>query len=189
MAASKVDWIALGVSILALGLSAATWYYSEFRGPDISVAVGRDVLITKTNSLGPRIGVICTFVNDGARQTIITDALVEIDNPHVTLPLAMVAETFGGFEEDDGTFKPLPTKYNLAEPIPVKGHDKAGSIFWFVPSNSFELTPGRHEFTLSVVSQDGTWKRHFHLDITSTNVSDIGKRPFSDHPISVVDQY
>jgi hypothetical protein len=129
MAGTKVDWIALGVSVIALGLAGASFYYSEFRGPDISVAVGHDVLITKTTGLGPRIGVICSLVNEGARQTIITNATLDVDSPSVTLPLAMVGESFGGWEESGGVFKPSATRYNLAAPIPVKGHDKAARIF------------------------------------------------------------
>jgi len=188
MAGTKVDWIALGISVIALGLSGVSFYYSELRGPEVSVAVGHDVLITKTASLGPRIGVICSFVNEGARQTIITNATLDVDSPSVTLPLAMVGESFGGFEESGGVFKPSTTRYNLAAPIPVNGHDKAAAIFWFVPMASFEFTAGRHEFTLNVDSQDGTWKRQFDIDLTAEDIINIGKSPYSDHPISVVRQ-
>jgi hypothetical protein len=100
----------------------------------------------------------------------------------------MVGESFGGFEESGGVFKTSITRYNLAAPIPVKGHDKAAAIFWFVPVTSFEFTAGRHEFALNVDSQDGTWKRQFDLDITPTDITNIGKSPYSDHPFSVVKQ-
>jgi len=188
MPGTKVDWIALVVAVIALVLSGVSFYYSEFRSPDISVAVGHDVLITKTTGLGPKIGVICSFVNEGARQTIITNATLDIDSPSVTLPLAMVAESFGGWEESGGEFKPSATKYNLPAPIPVKGHDKAAAIFWFVPVTPFEFTAGRRQFTLNINSQDGVWKRHFDLDITPTDITNMGKSPYSDHPISVVKQ-
>lgn len=186
--ATKVDWLALAVSVLTLGLSASAFIYTERRGPDIFLAVGHDVLITKTTSLGPRIGVICSFVNEGARQTIITDATLDIDSPSITLPLGMVGESFGGWEESGGVFKASPTKYNLAAPIPVRGHDKAAAVFWFVPVASFEFTAGHHQFTLKVTSQDGSWKRHFDLDITPTNIINMDKTPYADHPISVVSQ-
>lgn len=188
MAGTKVDWIALGVSVIALGLAGVSFYYAEFRGPDISVAVGRDVLITKTTSLGPRFGIICSLANEGARQTIITNATLDVDSPSLTLPLAMVGESFGGWEESGGIFKPLTTRYSLAAPIPVKGHDKAAAIFWFVPITSFELAAGRHEFTLNVTSQDGLWKRHFTFDITPSDVANMAKTPFADHPISIAKQ-
>jgi hypothetical protein len=188
MGATKVDWFALIISGIALILSGVSFYYSEFRGPEISVAVGHDVLITKTTNIGPRIGVICSFVNEGARQTIITNATLDVDSPNVTLPLAMIGESFGGWEESGGVFKPSATRYNLAAPIPVKGHDKAAAIFWFVPAAAFEFTAGRHEFTLNVTSQDGTWKRHFDVDLTPTDITNIAKSPYSDHPVTVVKQ-
>jgi hypothetical protein len=188
MPGTKVDWLALLVSTLALALAAGSFIYTEFRGPEIYLAIGHDVLVTKTNNLGPRIGVICSLVNEGARQTIITDAALDIDSPKITLPLAMVGESFGGWEESGGVFKATPAKYNLAAPIPVRGHDKAAAIFWFVPVTSFEFTAGRHEFTLSATSQDGSWKRHFALDITPTDITNMGKTPYADHPISVVNQ-
>jgi hypothetical protein len=146
-------------------------------------------LITKTTNVGPRIGVISSFVNGGARQTIITNAVLDLESPKVTLPLAWAGESFGGWEESEGVFKPFAAKYNLAAPIPVKGHDTAAAIFWFVPTASFELTPGRHEFVLSVTSQDGNWKRHFAIDISPTEISNINKSPYSDHAISVVEQH
>ena len=188
MADTRADWISRGVSVIALGLTAVSFYYSDFRGPDISLAVGHDVLITKTTSLGPRIGIICSFVNEGARQTIITNATLDIDSPSVTLPLAMVGESFGGWEESGGVFKPLATRYNLAAPIPVKGHDKAAAIFWFVPEKSFDIAAGRHQFSLNVNSQDGTWKRHFDLVITPDDITNMGRSPYADHPIGVVRQ-
>jgi len=188
MAGTKVDWLALGVSVISFGFAAFVFIYSELRGPDILLAVGHDVLITNTTNLGPRIGVICSFVNEGARQTIITNATLGVDSPRITLPLAMVGESFGGWEESGGVFKASPTKYNLAAPIPVKGHDKAAAIFWFVPVTSFEFTAGRHQFTLKAISQDGTWERHFDLDITPTDIANMGKTPYADHPISVVEQ-
>ena len=188
MAGTKVDWLALGVALLSLGLSGFVFVYSELRGPDIRLAVGHDVLITKTTGLGPRVGVICSFVNEGARQTIITNATLDVDSPKITLPLAMVGESFGGWEESGGVFKSSPTKYNLAAPIPVKAHDEAAAIFWFVPVASFEFTAGRHQFTVKAFSQDGTWERRFDLDITPTDIANMGKTPYADHPISVVSQ-
>jgi len=162
---AKVDW-ALGVSVIALGLAGVSFYVSELRGPDISLAVGHDVLITKTTNLGPRIGVICSFVNEGARQTIITNATLDVDSPSVSLPLAMVGESFGGWEESGGVFKPSTTRYNLAAPIPVKGHDKAAAIFWFVPVTSFEFTAGRHEFTVRMEPGNGISLSTSHLQIS-----------------------
>jgi hypothetical protein len=188
MPVSKVDWIALGVSVVALVFTASAFIYTELRGPDIRLAVGHDILVTRTTSLGPKIGVICSFVNEGARQTIITNATLEIDSPRTTLPLAMVGTSFGGWEESGGEFKPSPTRYNLAAPIPVKKHDEAAAIFWFVPIASFELTAGRNKFTLRAMSQDGTWERHFYLDLTPTDIANIAETPYADHPISVVDQ-
>lgn len=188
MAGTKVDWLALGVSIISLGLSGLTFVYSELRGPDVHLAVGHDVLITKTTGLGPRVGLLCSFVNEGARQTIITDATLDVDSPKITLPLGMVGESFGGWEESGGVFKASSTKYNLAAPIPVKGHDKAAAAFWFVPIASFEFTAGRHKFTLKAISQDGTWERHFDVDLSPTDIANIGKTPYADHPITVVNQ-
>jgi len=188
MTGTKVDWLALGVAVISLGLSGFVFVYSELRGPDIRFAVGHDVLITKTTGLGPKIGVICSFVNEGARQTIITNATLDVDSPKITLPLGMAGESFGGWEESGGVFKPSPTKYSLASPIPVKGHDEAAAIFWLVPVASFEFTAGPHQFTLKAISQDGTWERHFALDITPTNIVNMGKTPYADHPISVVSQ-
>jgi len=188
MAEKWVSWLALLVSVIALGLSTVVFFFSELRGPHIFLAVGHDVLITKTTSLGPRIGVICSFVNEGAQQTIITDATLDIDSPSITLSLAMVGDSFGAWEESDGKYKASPTKYNLAAPIPVRGHDKAAAIFWFEPMNPFEFTPGRHQFTLNAISQNGAWKRHFDLNITLTDIANMGKTPYADHPISVVNQ-
>jgi hypothetical protein len=163
--------------VVALGLSGWVFFYSELRGPDVMFAVGHDVVITKTTALGPRIGLLCAFANEGARQTIITDATLDVDSPRVTLPLGMVGESFGGWEESGGVFKASPTKYNLAAPIPVKGHDEAAAALWFVPLTSFEFTAGRHQFTLKVMSQDGTWVRHFDLDLTPTDIANISKTP------------
>ena len=65
MPATKVDWLALAVSVITLAILS----YTELHGPHILLAVGHDVLITKTTGLGPRVGVVCSFVNEGARQT------------------------------------------------------------------------------------------------------------------------
>jgi hypothetical protein len=188
MAEKGVDWLARSVSVISLIVTVVIFYYSDLRGPRIFLAVGQDVLITRTTSVGPRVGVVCSFVNEGAQQTIITNATLDINSPSITLPLAMVGESFGGWEENGSAFKASPTKYHLPAPVPVRGHDKAEAIFWFVPVASFEFTPGRHQFTLSAVSQSSTWKRHFDLDIKATDIANMDKTPYADHPISVVSQ-
>ena len=187
MTAEKGGWIAIVVSVIAISVSGLELFYSQLRGPNIFLAVGHDVLITKTTSLGPRINNV-SFVNEGARQTIITNATLDVDSPKITLPLGMLGESLGGWEENGGVFKSFPTKYNIAAPIPVKGHDEAAAIFWFIPASSFDFTAGRHQFILRAISQDGAWERHFDLEIAPTDITNIGKSPYADHPISVVEQ-
>jgi hypothetical protein len=111
--AGKVESVALVLSVLSLGFSGYVFYYTEMRGPNIHVAVGHDVLITKTMNIGPRIGVTCSFVNDGAHQSIITDAELDLDSPKKTLHLSNVSQTFGEWVEDNGVFKPSPNKFTL----------------------------------------------------------------------------
>ncbi len=185
---SKVDWIALGVALLSFGLSGYVFYYTEYRGPDIHLAVGHDVLITKTTALGPRFAVTCSFTNEGARQSVITDAALDFDSPKITLPLSMVSNTFGDWEENNGVFKSSPTKFSLPVPIPIKAHGEAAAILWFVPSEKFDLKAIRHQVTIKVMSQEGTWERHFVLDVSQTDLKNMDATPYAEHPIRVEDQ-
>ena len=185
---SKVDWIALAVSLLALGLSGYVFYYTEYRGPDIHLAVGHEALITKTTALGPRIAVTCSFTNEGARQTVITNAELDLDSPKITLPLSMVSNSFGDWVEDNGVFKSSPTKFSLPVPIPIKAHGEAAAVLWFVPLEKFDLKAIRHQLTLRAMSQEGTWERHFVLDISQTDLTNMAATPFAEHAIRVEEQ-
>lgn len=49
-------------------------------------------------------------------------------------------------------------------------------------------TAGWHQFILKAMSQDGTWEKHFALEITPTDIANMSKSPYADHPITVVSQ-
>jgi len=114
--------------------------------------------------------------------------VLDLDSPKITLPLSMVSSSFGDWEEDNGTFKSSPTKFSLPVPIPIKAHDEAAAVLWFAPLEKFDLKAIRHQITLRAISQDGTWERHFVIDISQTDLNNMATTPYAEHPVRVEDQ-
>jgi len=130
-------------------------------------------------------------MNDGAHDTIITDAVLDLDSPRITLPLSMVSTSFGDWEDDNGVFKPASTKFSLPVPIAIKAHDEAAAVLWFVPLEKFDLKAIRHHITIRAISQnrkDRTWERHFVIDISQTDLNHMASSPYAEHPIRVEEQ-
>ncbi|MBI3662337.1 MAG: hypothetical protein HY234_04720 [Acidobacteria bacterium] len=166
------DWVARTLSLLSLAVAALGLFYSQLKPPVLQVEVGESVLL----NVKPRIGILCTFANDGARQTTITSAVLEWDSPQVTLPLAMISTKLEEWKfTHEGTIEVLaPTNFTLFAPIAVKGKDQATAILWFTRTSPIQFFAGEHTCNLKVFSrhtQVGEVKLSFPL--TAVDVSNL----------------
>src|ERR1044071_4966845 len=94
---NKADWWARVLGVLSLVVSGFTLYCSVLRSPEVQVSVGQHVLINKK----PRIGVLCTFINEGAKQTVVTSAELKWDSPAITLNSEMTSSSLEQWEFDE----------------------------------------------------------------------------------------
>jgi hypothetical protein len=152
MSQDKADWWARVLGLLSLAVSGFTLYCSVLRSPDIEVSLGQHVLLNKK----PRIGVFCTFVNEGAKQSVVTSAQLKWDSPAITLTSEMTSSSLEQWEFDDkGNIATVSkTRYTpLVAPIPVKGHDQTSVFFWFTSTDkAFMFKAGDHDVLLGVTS-------------------------------------
>jgi hypothetical protein len=189
---NDADWWARILGILSLVISIFTLYCSVLRSPEIDVSVGQHVLINRK----PRIGVLCTFTNAGAKQTVITSAQLKWDNPDITLSSEMTSSNFEQWEFDDkGAIKTVvPTRYTpIVSPIPVKGHDQASVMFWFTSTNAaFSFTTGNHTAIISLMNgsrkiAEKNLKIHLK-DIVVTSLNDPQSPPTAEYRAEVIEQ-
>jgi len=149
---NRADWWARILGILSLFVSCFTLYCSVLRSPDIEVSVGHHILINKK----PRIGILCTFVNEGAKQTVVTSAKLRWDSPAITFESEMTSSSLEQWEFDDkGNIETVSkTRYTpIVAPIPIKGHDQASIMFWFTSTNrEFTFSTGDHVALLDIMS-------------------------------------
>jgi hypothetical protein len=149
---SKSDWVARIFGGVSLLLSLFTLYCTVLQEPTVSVSVGQHVLVNKK----PRIGVLCTFVNEGAKQTVVTSAQLRWDQPSVTFNSEMTSTSFEQWEFDDkGNIETVVrSRYTpIVAPIPIKRFDQASTMFWFTSTDSaFAFSTGEHTVILTIMS-------------------------------------
>lgn len=188
----KADWPARIVSVLSLIVAATTLYCSTLRAPDVRVSVGQHVLVNQK----PRIGVLCSFTNEGAHQAVITSATLKWDYPSVTLPLQMTSTTLEQWEFDDqGNIKEVvPARYTpLVAPIAIKGRDQAGAFFWFTSiDRAFEYTSGKHSAILTIYSgAEKLAENQFEITLKDSDIENLKNQknsPTAEYRIEVLSQ-
>ncbi len=149
------DQVARITGILGVVLALVTFYFAVGQPACLKVGLGPQISIASK----PRVGILATLVNEGARQTIITSGELKLDNAPFALPLTATALQSDSWEYDDqGNFKNRnPVRFSLFTPFAIKPHDQASASFWFIAHDSFPLVPGRHtaEIVLTDMNQKG----------------------------------
>lgn len=188
----KLEFWAFIVASSSLLVSGFTLYYSVFRAPQVEVSVGQHILINKK----PRIGVFCTFVNEGAKQAVVTSAQLKWDSPAITFNSEMTSSTLEQWEFDDcgNILTVAKTRYNpIVAPIPIKGHDQASILFWFTSTNkAFTFNTGEHTAILTIMSgSNKISKKQLKIvikDDVVTALSDPDSSPVGEYRAEVMSQ-
>ncbi len=163
--------IAFIISVVSLLVSGGTLYYTFLQGPAVSVSVGSPALI---NFYG-RIGLHCTFTNEGARQAVITSAEIDCENPRVKFPGSLASESLEKwtFDEKGGQNLAEPTKYTLFTPVAVKQRDNAHAVIWFM-NGGHRFSAQKYVCTIKAAeSAGGTMSRRFELALTNEDVANL----------------
>ena len=74
----------------------AYFYVLSIKPACIKVGLAPQVFVASK----PRFGILATFVNEGARQTVVTSGELKLDNPQSTLPLSETAAQEESWEYD-----------------------------------------------------------------------------------------
>jgi hypothetical protein len=165
--------VSLVVSILAV---LVPQYYSSWKAADVKAGIGPHILLNKK----PRIGVVCSFNNEGAKQATITTAKLKWDHPDETLLWQMTSTSAGEFQFDDkGQMKSTPTSFlPVVNPITIKGNDQSSPlVFWFTSTRAdFEFTSGEHTFTLTFLNQnESVAEKQIKIIINNSHVESLYK--------------
>jgi len=180
---SNTDKWARAIAVLSLLVSCGTLFFSTFEPASIRVGVGRHMLVTGR----PRIGVLCTLVNNGARSAIMQSGTLQWDNPAAEFQLTMVSTKLEEWTYDEsGQQKDTsPTTFTLVSPIAIKGRDQATAILWFTANTSFVYSPGEHKLLLKLDGgADGMWQTKLAATLSTDDVR-TAKNPNSLVPIRV----
>ena len=187
------DWIARVLGIAGLAISLLTFYFSSWRPACIRIGLGPQIFVASK----PRIGVLTTVVNEGAHEVVITSGELEIDNSQFTLPLTSTALQSESWEYDTegNRQKQTSIRYSFFTPFAVKPHDEASASLWFVATDTFQLTPGRH--VASVVLRNanhGSVSLQFEIELKQSDLTALypkknGKEQAGvEYPIDIVSQ-
>jgi hypothetical protein len=190
---NKADWSARSIALVSLLVSGLALYFSALRSPDVDVSVAQHLLINKQ----PRIGILCTFSNEGAKQTVVTFAKLKWDSPAITLDSQMTSTSLEQWEFDDkGRIATIAkTRYTpIVAPIPVRGHDQASIIFWFTSTEdrAFSFTAGEHTLFLTIMSGSNEMaKKRMRIvlrDDVAVALNDPQSSSTVEYPVEVVSQ-
>jgi hypothetical protein len=135
-----LDILAFCISVVALGLSGAAFFYQFLRGAEIVAFPGGYIYITAR----PQIGIPVSFANYGAKAAVIDAGHLdlEVDSRKYRFKLVRVSPSIGGWQEDEkGNPKSIPSTFYLYTPLAVKAADTIEKVFWFIPE-----TPGSFRF-------------------------------------------
>jgi hypothetical protein len=176
--ASKPDWIARVLAALSFFVALLGLYCSSLQPASVSVGVSQDVLINKK----PRIGILCSFTNEGARPAVVTSASLKWDHPDTTLPLQMTSTSASEFQFDEkGMMKDLPERFTTTfASIAIKGHDQSTSpTLWFTSTDSnFEFTSGTHTFSVSFFSgSNKIAEKKITIILKNSDIDNLYKSP------------
>jgi hypothetical protein len=187
------DWVARGTGIAGFLLALATLYFAVAKPACLKVGLGPKVYIAAK----PRVGILATVVNEGAREAIITSGELSWDNPQFTLPLTEMSLQPESWEYDDeGNFqKRSSIRFSPFMPFAIKPNDQVSVSLWMVAHDAFPLSAGRHtaKMVLTDVEQKSV-EIEFQIELLQSDINALyekkkGKEQEGiEYPINVVSQ-
>jgi len=179
------------VSLVGLCVSGFTLYWTSLRPACLRVAVGPKIFL----ALKPRIGVLVTLTNEGARQIVVTSGQLQIAESILKLTTtASESETWEYSPEGDQ--KTRSVRYAYFTPFAVKAHDQATASLWFVAGQFVRLQPGRYPIKIVLNDADNQEPAELHIEIelSQTDIDllyrkgEKGELPGVEFPIEVKSQ-
>ena len=187
------DRVARLIGLAGFLLALATLYFAVLRPPCLKVGLGPEIYIASK----PRLGVLTTLVNEGARETVITSGELKLDNSQSPLPLTETALQSNSWEYDaEGNFQNRGSvRFSDFAPFAIKPNDQVSASFWFVARDSFPLSAGRHTAEMVLTDVD---QKHvtivFDMELSESDVKALydkkkGKEQAGiEYPIKVISQ-
>src|ERR1700737_3950541 len=144
--ARRPDWVARTLGIAGLAAALLTLYFNVWRPACIRIGLGPQIFVASK----PRIGLLVTLTNEGAHEIVITSGELALDNSQFKLPLTSTALQSESWEYDleGNKQKRTAVRYSFFTPFAVKPRDQIATGLWFVATNTFQLSPGRHTATM-----------------------------------------
>jgi hypothetical protein len=182
--------ISLSVAGLSFILSFISLYFSALRPAKLQISVGTQVLVNYYR----KIGVLCTFTNDGANQIVITSASLKWQAPAIEFKLGEVSPTLDKWEyvkENGVRTKKIAnhTSYTVFSPLAVKQKDQATAILWFSAPAGFRFAQGHQTFTVEALSNSGkVAETEIIIDLSEEAIKSIDDNKDDEISIDVVGQ-
>lgn len=176
--------VALDIIAIVISLSAllVTLHFQYWKGASLTIGIGQDVLINSR----PRIGLICSFYNSGARAATIikgdlmwdgkTEFALEMTSPQFETwqYVPEVVEADGKKEHRARVAKGEETNFSYFPPVVVKPREYQSVVVWFTPPGAERslsetlFSPGEHSFELRFfdgISSTPVATKNCHLDL------------------------
>jgi hypothetical protein len=182
--------LSLSVAGLSFILSFVGLYFSALRPAKLQISIGTRVLVNYYR----KIGVLCTFTNDGANQIVITSASLKWRVPPTDFTLGEVSptlETWRYTRDEKGNNKKetTPTSYTMFSPIAVQQKDQATAILWFTAPVGFRFTQGRQTFTVEARSNSTkVAETDIGIELSEDNIKFIEEYKDNEMPINIIGQ-
>lgn len=172
-----ISFVSLAVAVASALLSL---YYTFLQEPEVSVRLGSPALV---NSYG-RLGLHCTFINEGAQQAVIISAGVECAEPRVEFKGDLTSESLDKLQFDKGRQKIAePMKYTLFTPVVVKQRDNANAILWFL-SPGHKFSAKKYQCTMKAFESGGSpASRGFELVISDDLMASLADNTDGNYPV------
>lgn len=181
----------LAVAGLSFILAFVSLYYSTLRPAKLQISVGTQVLVNYYR----KIGVLCTFTNDGANQIVITSATLKWQTPPTEFKLGEVSPTLDKWEyvkdENGVRTKKIAnnTSYTIFSPIAVKPKDQATAILWFSAPIGFRFARGRQTFTVTALSNSNkVSETEIIIDLSDEAIKHVEDNKDDEISIDVIGQ-
>lgn len=187
------DRIARGLAVFSLIVSVITFYFAYWRPACLRVGIGPQIFVAAK----PRIGVLATLVNDGAHEVIVTTGRLQLDNSQFTLPLTTSALQSESWEYDTegNQQKSISVRYSFFTPFAVKSHDQASASLWFVATDSFLLSAGKHIAVMVLEEANGqSISVQFEIELRQSDVTALyvkkndKEQAGIEYPINIISQ-
>lgn len=182
--------ISLSVAGLSFVLSFISLYFSALRPAKLQITVGTQVLVNYYR----KIGVLCTFTNDGANQIVVTSASLKLQAPPTEFKLGEISPTLDKWEyvKENGERKKKiasHTSYTVFSPIAVKQKDQATAILWFSAPVGFRFTQGQQMFIVEALSNSGkVAETEIIIGLSEEAIKSIDENKDDEISIDVVSQ-